>query len=146
MVYQVSAVALDDVNGDGAVDIITSRDDTSEMTWIDVSSGSAATLATSGVFGASLLHDDYSGDGVHDVVVGGPNGLAIRRGIAPVDPLRLTHRETFSTPQYFGYLLDAASGDFDGDGDSDFLAVWKGIAPCHRLPRNTVHLGHTSGS
>ena len=113
-----------------SADVVWARDDVSEVRWMDFNSawydmGTSTTLSAANVITTSLLHSDFSGDGVPDLIIGGRNGVATRRGVASTDPLRVINSWSTKDTEY-GNAVNLAYGDFDRDGDMDLFVVWGG--------------------
>ena len=91
--------------------------------------GASSPILAANVVATSLLHSDFSGDGVPDLIIGGRSGIATRRGVAPTDPLRVIN-SWFTMEEGYGNGVNMASGDFDRDGDMDLFIVWGGRVVC----------------
>ena len=126
-------------------DVLWSRDDVSEVRWMDSTSalsdsGTSFTILAANVVATSLLHSDFSGDGVSDLIIGGRSGIATRRGVATTDPLRVIDT-WFTRDTDYGNAVDMSYGDLDRDGDTDLFVIWGGKIV---VPAIFMQLHHTS--
>ncbi|MGB0952404.1 MAG: FG-GAP repeat domain-containing protein [Planctomycetota bacterium] len=125
---------LDDTNGDGIDDWITSLTD--EGVWVRSGlDGSPLYSLTPPVLGSgfgimSVALNDLDGDGIRDFVVGAPTEGALTADGAcylysGADGSLIRRDAAFSSDRRFGQVVSNA-GDVDGDGFEDYLTMEEG--------------------
>lgn len=125
-----SALAIADVNGDGKADIVSSNDESSDVTVL-LGNGDgtfttpAAGYAVGGSPNATAVVADFDGDGIADVIVSDNEfSLAYLKGYGD-GTFRAAHNYYSPVPDNAGHSfgLSIASGDFNGDGQTDFVTT-----------------------
>ena len=139
------AAALDDVNGDGILDLVTGsasglfvqlgNGDGSFRAPVQVSSSSVSPAATFGLLpGASMVFGDFNGDGKIDIAFVSCAGSNCAVGVLPGngDGTFLPERD-FDQGETIAAI---AAGDFNGDGILDLAVAKYGNGTVDILPGN----------
>jgi len=120
------AVTIADINGDGRADLVTSNDDSSDVTVLSGNGDGTVNpaivgYATGGYPYVPVLVADFNGDGAADIII--PDdafSLAFLPGYGDGSFRAAVNYYTQGTLGY-EYGLQIASGDFNGDGNPDFV-------------------------
>jgi len=148
-------VALSDLNGDGRLDIVTSRYNEGFVELINNGDTNADGLVndfTSHSLGSGLYTYSYgittadmNGDGRDDILVShyynGSSTLYLNAGDTDADGFSNYTSQVLGNGNYYEYDFGIDTGDIDGDGDIDFvMGGWNGTT-------NTLFLndGDTNG-
>jgi hypothetical protein len=119
------AVAIADVNGDGKNDIISSNDDGGDVTILYGNGDGTVNVPTMGyaVGGypqTPAVVADFNGDGFADIVLtDGEFSFVYLKGYGD-GTFRGAHDYYAAVSTSNGYSVNAATGDFNGDGHADF--------------------------
>lgn len=111
--FDTSDLALADLDGDDDIDLVTGVGGGANRVWLNNGSGvfTASSQNLGDGFSSSVLLGDVNADGSIDVVFS--NGVWINNGSG-----------VFSSTGQVLATNPAGLGDFDGDGDLDFIAVF----------------------
>jgi len=116
-------LAVGDFDGDGMVDVVTANHDAQQVFMLgnDGGAGAMGFEDPSGTFvgstASSITAGDYTGDGIDDVVVNTPDGVALAHGTASGE---LLYVDTLSVG---GMAAHSVLADLDGDGKLDLATV-----------------------
>lgn len=117
---------LQDLNNDGASDILVALGDGYLYSALSIGSGSFAAavqaVPANGVFMPSLWLQDLDGDGIPDLVAPNNNFTAVFRGNGD-GTYALINAATSGTPVSIGPTPLTVFGDFNGDGKLDYVSV-----------------------
>jgi hypothetical protein len=120
------AVTVADINGDGAADLISTNDDSSDITVLSGNGDGTVNppsvgYATGGYPFNPALVADFNGDGAADVIV--PDDAFSLAFLAGYGDGTFHAAVDYYTPGVTGYEygIQIATGDFNGDGNTDFV-------------------------
>jgi hypothetical protein len=120
------AVTIADVNGDGKADVISSNDDSGDVT-ILLGNGDGTLqqptvgYATGGYPYTPAIVADFNGDGFADLLVPNAFNLVYLKGYGDGTFRSALNYYSPITDNNYAYSLGIATGDFNGDGIPDFV-------------------------